>query len=125
MNLTRAKFGLVAAALPGTLATRLAQARNAAAGGCTMTSSPRPDEVRKIVLGTLRQFGAVVPRLNDLKETIFLSEGRCLARSYRASGLLAMWLIDDSIVQVYDAEGNMLQTINLSDQSSGQHRAAA
>jgi hypothetical protein len=34
-------------------------------------------------------------------------------RSYQVQGYMAMWLLEVGIVQFYDAEGNMLATVNL------------
>ena len=48
-----------------------------------------------------------------MKENILIDAGRYVARSYRLEDYMAMWLIDVGIVQFYDAEGNMLCTINL------------
>ena len=45
--------------------------------------------------------------------TILVDGGRCAGRSYRAGDHMAMWLVDIGIIQFYDGEGNMLQTINL------------
>ena len=36
-----------------------------------------------------------------------------MARSYRLRGYMAMWLVEVGIVQFYDAQGNMLETLNL------------
>ena len=78
-----------------------------------MTVDPRPHEVRRLVVQTLEELGAAVPSLFDLEETIRVDNGKYTARSYRVEGYLAMWLLEMGIVQFYDAEGNMLATINL------------
>jgi hypothetical protein len=49
----------------------------------------------------------------DLEETILIDDGKHAARSYRVQDYMAMWLLDVGIVQFYDAEGNMLATVNL------------
>jgi len=59
------------------------------------------------------RFGATPQCLFDLEEKILVDRGKYVARSYRVERLMAMWLIDIGIVQFYDAEGNMLATINL------------
>jgi hypothetical protein len=74
----------------------------------------QPREVRKLVLATFQQLGARPGSLFDCEENILIHEGRYSARSYRADDLMAMWLIDVGLVQVYDADGEMLKTINLS-----------
>jgi len=78
-----------------------------------MTVDPRPHEVRGLVIQTLKELGAAVPSLFDLEETIRVDDGKCTARSYRVEGYMAMWLLEIGIVQFYDAEGDMLATINL------------
>ena len=42
-----------------------------------------------------------------------VDNGRCMARCYRVSNLLAMWLKDVGILQFYDDEGRMLRRANL------------
>ena len=55
----------------------------------------------------------VCARDPDINETILIDGGRYVARSYRAAGYLAMWLVAVGIVQFYDSSGRMLGTINL------------
>ena len=78
-----------------------------------MTVEPGPNEVRRLVIQTLEELGASMPSLLDLEETLLIDEGKYAARSYRVHGYMAMWLIEVGIVQFYDAEGNMLATVNL------------
>ncbi len=78
-----------------------------------MTVEPDPPEVRKLVIRTLEELGASASSLADLEETILIDDGKCSARSYRADEYWAMWLLGLGIVQFYDAEGNMLATVNL------------
>jgi hypothetical protein len=59
-----------------------------------------------------------------LDETILIDRGRCVARSYRTDGYLAMWLLEVGIVQFYNAEGDMLLTVNLFESFRGQRMAA-
>jgi len=78
-----------------------------------MRLNPAAWEVRQIVERTFRLLGLSEERLEELKETILLQEGRYLARSYRAADFMAMWLVEVGIVQFYDTQGRMLRTINL------------
>ena len=89
-----------------------------------MTTTPKPDLVRQLVVRTLREFGDGVARASEVKETIFLNDGKCMARSYRHGGWMAMWLVEDGIVQFYDSEGNMLRTFGVNDEAGGQRMAA-
>ena len=53
----------------------------------------------------------------QLNETLLIDGGRFVARSYRARGLAAMWLLAVGIVQFYDRDGNMLRSVNLSQRT--------
>jgi hypothetical protein len=70
-------------------------------------------EVRDIVLRVLERHHAAVQDVNELEERIRISDGRRVAHVFRTDGHMAMWMIEVGILQFYDAEGNMLETINL------------
>jgi hypothetical protein len=89
-----------------------------------MTISPDPDKIRTIVFRTFLELDVDEDRLADLDERIMLDEGRYVARSYRVENLLAMWMIDVGLVQFYDANGNMLRTVNLFEEIEPQRMAA-
>lgn len=78
-----------------------------------MRVNPKPYEVRRLVIQTFEAVGAAVPSLFDLEETVIIDGGKCAARSYRVDGYMAMWLVEVGIIQFYDAQGNMLTTVNL------------
>jgi hypothetical protein len=78
-----------------------------------MRTDPRPDEVRQLVTQVLEDLGAESMAWSDVDETILIDQGRYVARSYRTDGYLAMWLVEVGIVQFYNAEGDMLKTVNL------------
>lgn len=78
-----------------------------------MRAEPRPTEVRRIVVGIFAELGATPASLFEMEERVRIERGRCLARTYRAEGLMAMWLVEVGIVQFYDEEGHMLATVNL------------
>ena len=82
-----------------------------------MTATPKLHEVRRLVIQMFVELGAALPALFDLEETILVDDGKCCTRSYRVEGYMAMWLLEISIVQFYDAEGNMLATVNLLKES--------
>ncbi len=82
-----------------------------------MRLSPHPHEVREVVERVMESLGVDVYALEGLDETILIEEGRYMARSYRVDGMMAMWLVEIGIVQFYDAEGGMLRTINLLEES--------
>jgi len=89
-----------------------------------MRASLQPCDIRRLVSRTFEEFGATLGSLSDLGETLLIDEGRCAARSYAVGHLMAMWLVEPGIVQFYDAEGNMLRTVSLLDDSEA-HRMAA
>ena len=78
-----------------------------------MTVEPEPHDVRRLVIQVFEELGATTPTLFDLEETILIDDGKYAARSYRVQDYMAMWLLEVGIVQFYDAEGNMLATVNL------------
>jgi hypothetical protein len=78
-----------------------------------MTMAPRPHDVRRLVIQIFEELGAAMPTLFDLEETIRMDDGKSAARSYRVQDYMAMWLLEVGIVQFYDAEGNMLATVNI------------
>jgi len=78
-----------------------------------MTVAPRPEQVRQMVARVFREFGASPRSLFDLNETVLVKSGRYVARTYRARGLMAMWLVAAGLVQFYNADGAMVRTVNL------------
>ena len=89
-----------------------------------MQANLPPSEIRKLVARVFRQLGISADSLSGMTETLLVDEGRCAARSYVAGDLLAMWLLDVGILQFYDAQGNMLRTLSLLDDSEPHRKAA-
>ncbi len=89
-----------------------------------MTISPHPDDIRTIVFRTFLELDVAEESLDDLDERIMLDEGRYVARSYRVDDFLAMWMIDVGLVQFYDADGNMLRTVNVFEEIEPSRMAA-
>ncbi len=89
-----------------------------------MTISPDPDQVRTIVFRTFLELDVPEECLDDLDERLMLDDGRYVARSYRVDEYMAMWMIDVGLVQFYDAEGNMLRTVNVFEEIEPQRMAA-
>jgi hypothetical protein len=52
-------------------------------------------------------------QIPEIDEKILIERGRCVARSYRAAGWFAMWLVAVGIVQFYNDAGEMVGTVNL------------
>ena len=65
-----------------------------------MTAVPQPENVRQLVVRTFEDFGARARTPWDLKETILIDEGKCMARSYRLYGYMAMWLVESTVSAV-------------------------
>ena len=89
-----------------------------------MRLESEPNDVRFAVVGMFERFGASPQALFDLEETIQIDRGKHVARSYRVDGLMAMWLLGIGIVQFYDADGNMLATVNLLEEAVPQQMVA-
>jgi hypothetical protein len=89
-----------------------------------MLAEPQPTEVLSVVLGMFERFKASPQNLFDIEETILIDRGKHVARTYQVDGLMAMWLIGIGIVQFYDADGNMLATVNLLEEAVPQPMAA-
>jgi hypothetical protein len=89
-----------------------------------MRTDPRPEQVRRLVRRVLEDLGAALSPWAEPDETILIDEGRYVARSYKADGLLAMWLVEVGIVQFYGSEGEMLTTVNLFESLQPQRVAA-
>ena len=89
-----------------------------------MRTGPHPSEVRSLVIENFLGFGATAAVLAELCENIVIDEGRYMARTYKADGLMAMWLIDVGLLQFYDDDGDMLRTVNLF-QTRTPHRMVA
>jgi hypothetical protein len=89
-----------------------------------MRTDPLPYEVREMVLRTFEYFDVVLDEPWDLDETILVDDGRYSARTYKLDGYMAMWLVEIGIVQFYDAQGNMLRTVNLWEELEPQRMAA-
>ena len=81
-------------------------------------------DVRNLVTRYFLEFGASAVDAADVQENIRIDRGRCVARCYRAAEMFAMWLIDCGVLQFYDAEGEMLHTVNLFTELQPQRAAA-
>jgi hypothetical protein len=89
-----------------------------------MRTDPLPCEVREMVVRNFEYLGVYIHSPWDIDETILVHEGRYSARTYKIDEYMAMWLIDIGIVQFYDADGNMLLTVNLMEELVPQRMAA-
>ena len=89
-----------------------------------MRMDPHPYAVREIVAQVFESYDLEVRSLSDLDETILIDDGRYASRSYNVDGYMAMWLVEIGVLQFYDEEGNMLQTVNLFEELE-LHRMAA
>jgi hypothetical protein len=82
-----------------------------------------PTQVRQIVLDQFRRLG-----LNGgddaVAETILIRDGRYRGRSYRTDGLMAMWMIDAGLIQLYGADGEMLAAISVEGEPQIRRAAA-
>ena len=81
-------------------------------------------DVRGLVSRHFLKLGADVIDVDDLQENIRIDRGRCVARWYRVAEMFAMWMIDVGVLQFYDADGEMLHTVNLFTELQPQRAAA-
>ena len=79
-------------------------------------------EVKQLVARTFIELGA--KGVFNLRETLFLEHGRCLAVAYRADGLNAVWRCEDGIIEFRNAEGNVLRTLSLPEEEESSSEAA-
>jgi hypothetical protein len=70
-------------------------------------------DVRELVANHFLKLGAPADDVADVQENIRIDRGRCVARCYRITEMFAMWMIDVGVLQFYDADGEMLHTVNL------------
>jgi hypothetical protein len=70
-------------------------------------------DVRHLVGRYFVDLGLAADETDDIEENIRIDRGRCVARCYRVSEMFAMWLVDCGVLQFYDADGEMLRTVNL------------
>jgi hypothetical protein len=78
-----------------------------------MRTDPHSFEVRQLVLDIFQRLGVDIQHPSEMEETILIEEGKYAARSYRVDGYWAIWLLSGGVVQFYDEDGNMIQTVNL------------
>ena len=81
-------------------------------------------DVRSLVTRYFLELGADAVEVADVQENIRIDRGRCVARCYRVAEMFAMWLIDVGVLQFYDADGEMLHTVNLFTELQPQRAAA-
>ena len=81
-------------------------------------------DVRDLVRRHFLNLGVETVEVDDLQENIRIDRGRCVARCYRVADMFAMWLIDVGVLQFYDADGEMLHTVNLFTELQPQRAAA-
>ena len=106
----------------GTIERKKASLRVLAMGLDTSTATGR---LILNVIGSIGQFEREM-MLERQREGIAKAkgEGKYRGRSYRHEGLLAMWLAGVGVLQIYDAKGRMLRTINLLEEQDLLRRAA-
>lgn len=83
-----------------------------------------PGEMRQVVLNRFQQYHADKITRDDLDERMHIEGGRAVAYCYRVDTLFAMWMVPIGLVQFYDDQGNMLQTIDLTARASSEKRVA-
>ena len=80
------------------------------------------NEIKQLVARTFAELGA--KDVFNLRETLFLERGRCLAVAYRADELSAVWCCADGNVEIHHAEGSVLRTLSLPKEEMSSSGAA-
>jgi hypothetical protein len=78
-----------------------------------MTIAPHPIDIRNIVLRTFQEIGATVHSVADIRETILVDGGSCMARTYLVGSYKAVWLLEEGTLQFTDGDGRLLRVVNL------------
>jgi hypothetical protein len=78
-----------------------------------MTIAPPPVQIRQIAFRTFRELGAEVESLHEIRETVLVDAGTCMARTYHVDGYKAVWLFDEGTIQFRDTDDNLLRVVNL------------
>ena len=81
-------------------------------------------DVRRLVTHYFLDLGVDSVEVDDIQENIRIDRGRCVARCYRIGEMFAMWMIDVGLLQFYDADGEMLHSVNLFTEMQPQRAAA-
>ena len=89
-----------------------------------MTIAPHPTEIRQIVFRTLHEVGAAVESVHDIRETILIDSGNCIARTYFADSYQAVWLLDEGVLQFTGRDGKLLRIVNLFEELPAARLAA-
>ena len=83
-----------------------------------------PARMRQLVLHGFQQQSTREITRSEIDERVRVEDGQAIAYTYRTHDLFAMWMIPIGLVQFYDNEGNMLQTIDLTAPVTARRRAA-
>ena len=76
------------------------------------------NEIKQLIARTFAELGA--KGVFNLRETLFLDRGRCLAVAYRADELSAVWCCEDGNIEIHHAEGSVLRTLSLPKERSSE-----
>ena len=83
-----------------------------------------PTAIREVVLDGFQQHSSQKISGVELEEHIRIEEGKAVAYCYRLEHLFAMWMVPIGLVQFYDDQGHMLDTLDMMAPASPERRAA-
>jgi hypothetical protein len=86
--------------------------------------APTTEDVRLAVRKAFAELGLDSASLAALEESLLVSDGRYLARTYAAGSFRAMWMIDVRLVQFYGPKGELLHTLDLTQGNQAIEQAA-
>jgi hypothetical protein len=78
-------------------------------------------KVKQLVTQVFVELGANT--VFDLKKTLFLDKGKCMAVAYRTDDLSAVWCLNDEIVE-FRRDGHIVRTIKLLNEETPSSDAA-
>ena len=80
------------------------------------------NEIKQLIARTFAELGA--RDVFNLRETLFLEHGRCLAVAYSTDELSAVWCCADGNIEILNAEGSVLRTLSLPKEEGASSAAA-
>ena len=75
-------------------------------------------EVEQFVTQVFVELGA--KNFRNISDTLFIDGGRCLAIAYHVEDLSAVWCFEDEIIEFYDRNGKLLQSLKLPQNNNSQ-----
>ncbi|QGJ70446.1 Hypothetical protein PBC10988_21430 [Planctomycetales bacterium 10988] len=73
--------------------------------------SQRPiQDIRPMIQEAFHALGVSESELDQMQDTLLIQDGRFTGRTFRAGNLMAMFMVDIGLIQVYAEHGELLKT---------------